>query len=77
MRRFDLGIVSVRPPVDHADCDHAGTHSPRGVYSRDLGEIRYIMVCDLCDSETREVARESYRPKFDPDGNLRFLSNTR
>jgi hypothetical protein len=74
MKRFDRRPVSGRP---HATCDHAGLHSPQGVYSRERGEVRYIIVCDVCGFETREVAREPYRPNFNPAGNDPYVAAVR
>lgn len=55
-------------------CDHTGLHSPQGRYHRETAEIRYVVVCDGCGTETREVAREPYSPAFDPHGNDPYLS---
>ena len=55
-------------------CDHSGLHSPQGRYLPDVAEIRYVVVCDDCGAETGEVAREPYRPAFDPAGNDPYIS---
>ena len=55
-------------------CDHSGLHSPQGRYERETAEIRYVVVCDICGAETREVAREPYAPAFDPRGNDPYLT---
>ena len=46
----------------HKNCSHAGYHSGIGVYSKDAEQIRYVLVCDDCGQETREVFLESYVP---------------
>jgi hypothetical protein len=50
-------------------CDHSGFHSGVGKLSRDFASIRFVLVCDDCGEETREVQVESYAPEFDPSGN--------
>jgi hypothetical protein len=52
-------------------CDHSGFHSGVGKLSRDFASIRFVLVCDDCGEETREVQVESYAPEFDPSGNRR------
>ena len=46
----------------HKKCSHAGYHSGIGIYSRDAELIRYVLVCDDCGQETREVFKEPYVP---------------
>jgi hypothetical protein len=55
-------------------CTHEGTHSGEGRYSAESGLLRYIVVCDECHAEVREVARLDYRPEPDPHGNDAFLA---
>jgi hypothetical protein len=43
-------------------CSHGGYHSGIGFYSKDAGQIRYVLVCDDCGKETREVFKEPYVP---------------
>lgn len=50
------------------DCDHSGFHSGLGKLSRDFAAIRFVLVCDDCGEETREVHIERYSPDFDPSG---------
>jgi hypothetical protein len=50
-------------------CDHEGSHSGEGRYDPESGVLRYVVVCDACHAEVREVAAESYAPKYDPRGN--------
>lgn len=51
------------------DCDHSGFHSGIGKISLDFGSIRFVLVCDTCGSELREVHVEQYAPDYDPSGN--------
>ncbi len=51
------------------NCDHSGFHSGLGKLSRDFGAIRFVVVCDGCGEEMREVHAEEYVPNPDPTGN--------
>jgi hypothetical protein len=53
------------------DCDHSGFHSGMGKLAQDLQSIRFVVVCDFCGEEMREVHVESYAPDYDPSGNAR------
>ena len=55
-------------------CDHSGFHSGIGKISREFASIRFLLVCDDCDSEVREVHVEQYQPDFDPSGSGRGAS---
>jgi hypothetical protein len=55
-------------------CDHGDLHSPAAFYSPTNAEIRYVVVCDSCGTETREVHREAYVPNFDPSGNDPYIA---
>jgi hypothetical protein len=48
-------------------CDHSGLHSGIARYSRRFKAIRFVMVCDQCGAECREVHVELYEPQFVPD----------
>jgi hypothetical protein len=43
-------------------CSHHGYHSGVGYYSQEQQQIRYVMVCDECGIEVREVYVEPYAP---------------
>lgn len=58
----------------HQHCRHDGFHSGQGRYSRDTQRLRYVMVCDTCEQELREVVTMDYRPEFDPRGNEPYLT---
>ena len=44
------------------NCPHAGFHSGIGFYSKEAEQIRYVLVCDACGAETKEVFNEPYAP---------------
>ena len=50
------------------DCDHSGFHSGVGKLSSDFSAIRFVLVCDGCGEELREVHVEQYAPEYDPSG---------
>ncbi|MGH2945743.1 MAG: hypothetical protein ACRDPC_05695 [Solirubrobacteraceae bacterium] len=50
-------------------CDHDGFHSGQGRYSAETETLRYIVICDGCGSELREVGAERYAPAFNTRGN--------
>jgi hypothetical protein len=50
-------------------CSHDGFHSGEGRYSPETQTLRYVVVCDACRTEVREVQAERYAPSFDPHGN--------
>lgn len=54
-------------------CDHKGFHSGEGRYDERARTLRYVVVCDACRTEVREVSVESYAPEFDPRGNDEYL----
>ena len=54
-------------------CDHQGFHSGEGRYDAKSHTLRYVVVCDACRAELREVSAETYAPQFDPHGNDAFL----
>jgi hypothetical protein len=45
-----------------AHCFHMGFYSGMGRYSKDSQEIRYVLVCDECGEEVREISAEPYAP---------------
>ena len=51
------------------NCDHNGFHSGIGKLSTDTQWIRFVLVCDGCGEELREVHVEEYAPEYDPSGN--------
>jgi hypothetical protein len=55
-------------------CDHHGFHSGEGRYDAAARMLRYVVVCDACRGEVREVSVEAYAPDFDPRGNDGYLN---
>ena len=55
-------------------CDHEGFLSGEGRYDAKSRTLRYVVVCDACRAEIREVSIERYAPEFDPRGNDAYLS---
>jgi len=51
-----------------ANCEHSGFHSGVGILARDVGAIRFVLVCDVCGEEVREVSVEDYALGRDPSG---------
>lgn len=55
-------------------CSHDGFHSGEGRYERATRTLRYVLVCDTCHAEVREVLVQSYVPEFDANGNAPYIS---
>ena len=55
-------------------CKHQGFHSAEGRYDPESQTLRYILVCDSCQAELREIDAQRYRPRYDPHGNDGFLA---
>ena len=47
---------------DH--CTHDGFHSGQTLYRHEAAQLRYVIVCDTCLAELREVGAVGYRPRF-------------
>ena len=54
-------------------CEHQGFHSGEGRYDPTSRTLRYVIVCDACRAELREVSVENYSPRFEPRGNDAYL----
>lgn len=54
-------------------CDHAGFHSGVGKLSPEFEAVRFVVVCDACGEEIREVHVEHYAaaPEFPGDASER------
>ena len=50
------------------DCKHDGFQSGQGRYDPASQQLRYVIVCDACDAEVRELETQEYRPQFTPRG---------
>jgi hypothetical protein len=55
-------------------CIHDGFHSGEGRYEPDTQTLRYVIVCDTCGAELREVHVERYAPEYDAHGNDGYLA---
>lgn len=55
-------------------CPHNGFHSIRTTYDQRRGLLLFHWTCERCGARLSEARRESYRPRFDPLGNQRFIS---
>jgi hypothetical protein len=44
----------------NGSCDHSGFHSGMGKLSHEHQAIRFVLVCDGCGQEMREVYVEDY-----------------
>jgi hypothetical protein len=44
-------------------CGHSGYYSGVGLYSRDARMLRYVLVCDECGEEMKEILAQEYAPK--------------
>jgi hypothetical protein len=53
----------------NGSCDHSGFHSGVGKLSTDFQSIRFVVVCDGCGQELREVHVEQYAPEYEPSRN--------
>jgi hypothetical protein len=49
----------------NGNCDHGGFHSGVGKMSHDLQSIRFVVICDSCGQEVREIQVEEYAPARD------------
>jgi hypothetical protein len=59
--------------VKTTNCTHDGFHSGQGRYIQATGRLRYVVICDDCGTELREVTELDYQPAFDPHGNDQYL----
>ena len=49
-------------------CEHVGFHTGQGRYDQTAERLRYVIVCDACEAEVRELDSQEYRPQFTPRG---------
>jgi hypothetical protein len=49
-------------------CEHVGFHTGQGRYDQTAERLRYVLVCDACEAEVREIETQDYRPQFTPRG---------
>jgi hypothetical protein len=51
-----------QPGRDDDSCGHSGYYSGIGFYSRDSRTLRYVLVCDDCGEEMKEISTLDYAP---------------
>jgi hypothetical protein len=44
-------------------CQHSGFYSGVGVYSHESQMLRYVLVCDACGEEMKEILATDYAPE--------------
>jgi hypothetical protein len=44
------------------DCRHSGYYSGLGIYMKDSQMLRYVLVCDDCGEEMKEISALEYVP---------------
>jgi len=44
-------------------CGHSGYYSALGFYSRDTETLRYVLICDDCGEEMKEISTVAYVPR--------------
>jgi hypothetical protein len=59
------------------DCAHNGFHGIRATYDQRRGLLVYFWVCEQCGTLLKECKRQTYRPRFDPQGHERYLPVSR
>jgi hypothetical protein len=62
-----LGVEKTGKDVTMRRCDHSGLHSGIGRYDPRFKAIRFVVVCDHCGAECREVQMEAYEPRYVAD----------
>ena len=60
-RRSPFPSVS-GPVCEDECCRHNGYYSGMGLYVRESRILRYVLVCDECGAETKEISAEAYVP---------------
>jgi hypothetical protein len=55
-------------------CSHDGFHSGEGRYEPKTATLRYVIVCEACRQEMREVLVERYTPSYNADGNAPYAA---
>jgi hypothetical protein len=50
-------------------CTHDGFHTGEGRYEAATHTLRYVLICDECRAELREVLVERYTPSYNARGN--------
>ena len=53
---------SRRTTCGQKGCQHSGYYSGIGVYSKESRTLRYLLVCEDCGKEIKEVSSLEYAP---------------
>jgi hypothetical protein len=46
----------------HDRCPHSGFYSGIGFYSKESRTLRYVLVCDDCGAEMKQIHAQDYTP---------------
>jgi hypothetical protein len=55
-------------------CTHDEFHAISSFYDRQSGVLAFVLMCERCGAQLRELRREPYSPHYDPNGNDRYLA---
>lgn len=55
-------------------CTHDDFHGISSCYDRRRRILSFVLTCERCGVELRELRRERYSPRYDPHGNDRYLA---
>jgi hypothetical protein len=44
-------------------CSHSGYYSGQGLYARESRMLRYVLICDDCGAEMKEISALDYVPE--------------
>jgi hypothetical protein len=58
----DLALDTASIRSAHNRCPHAGYYSGIGVYARESQILRYVLVCDDCGGEMKQISTVDYVP---------------
>jgi C4-type Zn-finger protein len=61
MRRGVSKLFRERVPM----CRHEGFYTATSHYDHRSGVLRFMLVCDACGAEVKDVTRLNYRPPVD------------
>jgi hypothetical protein len=61
-----VGYASAHPVTENGrredGCQHSGYYSGMGLYSKSSRTLRYVLVCDDCGEEMKELSALDYVP---------------
>ena len=56
-------LRSFQSSPEDEQCRHSGYYSGVGLYSKDACQMRYVLVCDDCGEEMKEISTLEYSPE--------------